>query len=204
MPDVASGSTSGAVSSGLSGDRGYRLDRNGAHFAKGVIGDLQSTNYAGGSRGWRLGADGSGEMNDITVNLARVRGTISAEHVSSDVRNWVPMRTASATINITTTGDGPSFNLLRSASGFSSIFFIGTLRGSSLSTFVPIGSISSFASIFGWEGGVAQLLNRTRTLSVTLRVRIDGSTLHTYGVANRASGTAVISEVWGVALPTAT
>ena len=182
---------------------GYRLDRRGVDFASGILGDLASVNFVSGSRGWILRSDGSGEMNSLVVNLANVRGTLTADHLAGDIRNWFLLRSATATIPIahdSRTQTGPSFTLLKNVSSYDTIFFVGQLAGINFSTFVSRSSLSSLRIIATWDR-IRRRIIRDQTLSLSLAVRLSGTTMSTQTGADDAGGTAFIYEVWGLLNP---
>ena len=118
MPDIAEGRLAGGRVAGVSSGSGYRLDREGVHFARGVLGDLASTNFTTGAdgTGWRFRADGSAELD-----AAAIRGTLSAEHIDADVRNWELITDARDLAPISVT--------VPNLTSYHSLYFVVTVRG---------------------------------------------------------------------------
>ena len=96
--DVATQDLSGGkASETITGGAGWRIKQDGSvAFNQGTfrgsvsiegnarIGvDISSGNYAAGSAGWIIKQDGTAEFD-----AASIRGVLSADHISSDVRNW--------------------------------------------------------------------------------------------------------------------
>ena len=161
MPEVAIGELTGGRPAGVSTGTGYRLDRDGVHFARGVLGDLASTNFVSGADGdgWRLRPDGSGELNSITVNLANVRGTLTASHIDSDVRNvqvlysrTLDLRSVNfpSTTTITLADDLRNYSVLEFATR-------NARSGIYYNLSCPVGSIPSSGTI--WLGCIATNTN---------------------------------------------
>ena len=205
MPDVASGELTGGAAAGLSTGLGYRFDRDGVHFAKGILGDFQSVNFVSGSQGWILREDGSGEMNDITVNFGRVRGTLTADHIDADVRNWYALRTSSVNIPIgydSRTQKGPDIRLGASGADYDMIFVSGSMGDEFIQTFIPASELSGgnklVATIF-WT--TSRFLIGAKTHQLSFFVGLSGSTLTTSTYADDAGGSASVDQVWGVNSP---
>ena len=85
--------------------------------------DIRSDNYLANTRGWRIRGNGSAEFD-----AAVIRGVLSADHIDSDVRNYVSLWQGSQTVVfaggpyvITLDEDWNSVDLL----GVSGIFTVG-------------------------------------------------------------------------------
>ena len=84
-----------------------------------VGGIIQSTNYTSGSsgRGWRIQWDGT-----AVFDAASIRGTISADHIDADVRNWERLWTGIIQTSDTVTR---SFSLPKSITDFDLLYIEG-------------------------------------------------------------------------------
>ena len=80
------------------GQVGWRITKGGLIDAWGASfrGNIQSGNFTPGptGSGWRLMFDGTGELD-----AAYIRGTLSAEHIDSDVINLIPLWRGTARIS---------------------------------------------------------------------------------------------------------
>ena len=89
------------------------------------VGDLQSSNFVAGSRGWRILKNGTAEFD-----AAAIRGILSADHIDADVRNVTVLyrsTTGFVPTNSRTTATWVLFD--RPATDFDFLEFFGQVNG---------------------------------------------------------------------------
>ena len=143
-----------------------------ARIAKGDIFDLtinniiQSANYNPGTAGWLIRKDGSAEFD-----AAVIRGTLSAEHIDSDVRNAVVLWTGNSNIG----ASGVTLSLSQDVTDFATVetlFYLpdgGSPSSYAVSGFpgvlVPTSGIFEAGVAVGRGDGQTVRVNLTRTAS---------------------------------------
>ena len=163
---------------------------------------IQSSNFVAGTAGWQLNKDGSAEIGsaairgtlvatDVNFDTANITGTLTADHISSDVQNWERLWKSSST----------------SGTNFSSFSQIPTS-----------GDIDDYDSM--WVVGSAQSDRLFTTVAVIPVVRIpttgsvEGTFFTGFGMKVRRNSTRMLCdlsvdgyhtprlyEVWGVKNP---
>ena len=163
---------------------------------------IQSSNFVAGTAGWQLNKDGSAEIGsaairgtlvatDVNFDTANITGTLTADHISADVRNWERLWKSSSSsgtsfssfAEIPTSGDIDDYD---------SMWLVGTARSNRLFStvaVVPVAIIPTTGLIEAqfFTGYGAQV--RRNTTRMLCNLSVDGY------------NTPRLHEVWGVKNP---
>ena len=188
-----------SVNYSASAGTGFFINRDGtfAFYGGTFRGDLQSDNFNGvigddgsitgiGSLGWYLGRNGA-----MVLDLANVRGTLTADHIAADVRNWDgPLWNGS----LNDSGSGTA-TLAADASDYTWLYFVGGARGGSF------GFAMEVNNILATTAGTPPLRQGPRILvsdeSPTVGIASDRRTVH----ISSTQADWQLRQVWGIKGP---